>query len=119
MGKKRFAGGRPYRTAAIGGWILLLAACVAQQQPEPVQAAVAADAQPRLATYDCGDVGSMTIENDQSFIRVTDASGTTVELPEVPESGGMRYAEGATAVVLEGQEALVMAGRHEPVSCHR
>jgi membrane-bound inhibitor of C-type lysozyme len=61
----------------------------------------------------------MTIENGQHTIRVTDASGTTVELPEVPESDGMRYAEGATAVVLEGQEALVMAGRHEPVACRR
>lgn len=117
MTKKRFAGGR-YRVAAIGGWAVLLSACVAQQ-PEPVQAAVAADIRPRVATYDCGDLGAMTIENGQHSIRVTDAFGTTVELPEVPESDGMRYAEGATAVVLEGQEALVMAGRHEPVACRR
>lgn len=61
----------------------------------------------------------MTVENSGSSIRVTDASGATVDLAEVAESGGTRYAEGVTAVVLDGPDALVMAGRNEPVSCRR
>ena len=119
MTKKRFAGDRPYRAAAIASWMLLLGACVAEQKPESVLAAPAADAQPRVATYDCGDAGVMTIENNKTSIRVTDPAGATLELPEVPESGGMRYAQGVTAVVLEGQDALVMAGRNNPISCRR
>lgn len=76
-------------------------------------------AQPRLATYSCGDGTSLTVRNDRTEVSLTDPEGEMVVLPASPSSQNSRYGQGAYALVLDGSEALYVKGGREPLTCTR
>lgn len=76
-------------------------------------------AQPDRATYSCGEAGAVTIEHAAGSIRMTEPDGVVVVLPASPPGQRNRFVEGIDAVVIEGREALVMHGNHEPLTCTR
>lgn len=95
-----------------------VSACV----PQDTQAttAIAADpAQPRVASYDCGDGARITVENLGQAVRVVDTDGSSLELPAAPASQHSRFGAGPDAIVIEGREALLMRGKHTPLTCTR
>jgi hypothetical protein len=93
-----------------------VSACV----PQDTQATAAVDpAQPRVASYDCGDGARITVENLGPVVRVVDTDGSSLELPAAPASQNSRFGAGADAIVIEGREALLMRGRHTPLTCTR
>ena len=106
------------RSLIVGGVALVLSGCVSEPRVEQ-QVAEAIETQPRVATYDCGSAGPVTVENNRTFVRLSGGNGESVELAAVPESGGARYATDGTAIVLEGSDMLLMSGRNEPVDCRR
>ncbi len=76
-------------------------------------------AQPRHATYDCGEDGAISVENFSSSVRLVEAEGDSYELPASPPTQTSRYGEGGLALVVEGREALWMKAGREPVTCNR
>jgi membrane-bound inhibitor of C-type lysozyme len=76
-------------------------------------------AQPRLATYSCGDAGSLTVENFRTSVHITEPDGASVDLPASPPTQQSRYGEAPYALVLEGNEALLMKNGKEPLTCSR
>jgi membrane-bound inhibitor of C-type lysozyme len=76
-------------------------------------------AQPRQATYNCGEGGSLTIENFRTSVHLTEPDGTSVDLPASPPTQHSRYGEAPYALVLEGKEALLMKNGKEPLTCSR
>lgn len=79
----------------------------------------AGPAQPKVAAYTCGDLGNVTIEHNGSSIRMRDPYGAILDLPASPAGQQNRFGNGADAVVVEGREALIMQGNHEPLTCTR
>jgi membrane-bound inhibitor of C-type lysozyme len=75
--------------------------------------------QPRQATYNCGESGSLTVENFRTSVRLTEPDGTSVDLPASPPTQQSRYGEAPYALVLEGNEALLMKNGKEPLTCSR
>lgn len=75
-------------------------------------------AQPRTATYNCADGSMMTIRNLGASIRVM-GPDEEEELPASPANQRSRYGQGVDAIVLDGREALVVKGRHSPLTCTR
>lgn len=74
--------------------------------------------QPATSTYNCADGSLMTIRNLGSSIRVI-GPDEEEELPAAPANQRSRYGKGVDAVVLDGREALVIKGRHPPLTCTR
>lgn len=97
----------------------LVSGCVPQDTQATAAAAAAEPAQPRLATYDCGNGGSITVEDLGRSVRVVDTDGSSVELPEAPAAQHSRFGAGKDAIVIEGREALLMRGKKTPLSCTR
>lgn len=75
--------------------------------------------QPRLATYNCGEDGSLTVENFRTSVHLTEPDGTSVDLPASPPTQQSRFGEAPYALVLEGNEALLMKSGNEPLTCRR
>lgn len=100
---------------------LLVAGCVTEgvQTSAPAGQQTVVAAQPREATYRCEDGSSIRIENLRSLVRLTDAEGETYELPASPPDSQSRYVATPNALVLDGEEALWMAGRNSPATCRR
>jgi hypothetical protein len=96
-----------------------LAACVAAgpSGPAALQMVETGSAQPRLATYDCGRDGTITVQSMHSAVRLVEAEGSSYDLPASPPTQGNRFGEGNVALVVEGGEALWMKAGREPVTC--
>lgn len=75
--------------------------------------------QPGTATYSCADGGMMTIQNLGTSLRLLGPNGVTEELPASPAGQTSRYGRAHDAIVLDGNEALVMTGGHPPMPCTR
>jgi len=75
--------------------------------------------QPRTATYSCADGGMMTIQNLGTSLRLLGPDGVTEELPASPAGQTSRYGQSHDAIVIDGNEALVMTGGHPPMPCTR
>jgi hypothetical protein len=118
-----------------------IAPAPAQQSPAPVASpasatAVAAPAAPPakivtnltaprsavgMATYRCGNGGTITIQNLGTALRVVRPDGTTEEFAASPANQSSRYQEAAShdAIVIDGREALVMKRGSTPQTCKR
>ena len=95
-----------------------LCACVAGGTgPAALQIVETGSGQPRLATYDCGQDGTITVEAMHSAVRLVEAEGSSYDLPASPPTQGNRFGEGNVALVVEGGEALWMKAGREPVTC--
>jgi hypothetical protein len=113
---------RPPGPVAVLLAALWLAGCVAEGNAgkDPAKAAAASgDPQPGRATYVCEDQTSITVENRLSEVMVSDSEGDVSTLPAAPAEQRSRYGIEGMAIVLDGDEALFMKGRHEPVNCRR
>jgi hypothetical protein len=100
--------------------LLALAGCVAEGRAG--KAAVDAepgDPKPGLATYACEDQTSLVVDNRVTQVTVTDGEGDVSILPAAPAEQRSRYGVEGLAIVLDGDDALFMKGRHEPVNCRR
>jgi hypothetical protein len=98
--------------------LAVITSCVPQQTQATAPAAAEA-AQPRVATYDCGGDGVITVENLGASVHIIGTDGETLDLPAAPVTQRSRYGAGADAIVIEGREALFMHGRHPPLTCTR
>ena len=110
---------RGLHAAAVAA-LAFVSACVEEPKSvlAPVPAAVVAA--PSVAgTYDCGEEGRIQVEFLGEGVRVTEADGSTVELPASPPGQRNRFGEGVSAIVIEGREALYMRARREPWTCMR
>ncbi|WP_202311835.1 hypothetical protein [Mesorhizobium sp. L-8-10] len=97
-----------------------VSACVAQQTQATATQPVAGEvSQPRVATYECGSDGVITVENRGDSVHVVGTDGEAIDLPAAPAAQRSRYGAGADAIVIEGREALFMHGRHPPLTCTR
>src|SRR5690606_36928532 len=63
-----------------------LCACVADggSGPGALQIIESGPGQPRLATYDCGQDGAITVEAMQNAVRLVEAEGSSYDLPASP-----------------------------------
>lgn len=75
--------------------------------------------QPRVAAYNCGAEGSLTVENFQTSVHVISSRGMDVELPASPPGSRSRYGEAPYALLLNGREALWLETGKSPLSCRR
>src|SRR5690606_23228836 len=75
--------------------------------------------QPGTGAYSCADGGMVTIESLGSSLRLLGPNGVTEELPASPAGQTSRYGRAHDAIVLDGNEALVMTGGHPPMPCTR
>lgn len=99
---------------------LLLAGCVVDDQQLQARPDISTtSAQPRQATYDCGENGTITVENLRTAVRLVEAEGDSYELPASPPTQTSRYGEGGLALVVEDREALWMKAGKEPMTCRR
>ena len=97
-----------------------VSACVVEPKSVLVPVPAAVVAAPSVAgTYDCGEEGRIQVEFLGEGVRVTEADGSTVELPASPPGQRNRFGEGVSAIVIEGREALYMRARREPWTCVR
>lgn len=121
MNANPHSGPRVRRVAAVIALGVLMTACMADDQQSQARQELAETAmiQPRNATYDCGEDGSITVENGRTAVRLVEAQGDSYDLPASPPTQTSRYGEGGYALVLEGREALWMKARHEPMTCRR
>ena len=105
------------------GLALGLCACVADGGSASAALQVAEStprqSQPRLATYDCGQDGTITVESMHSAVRLVEAEGSSYDLPASPPTQANRFGEGNVALVVEGGEALWMKAGREPIACKR
>ncbi|WP_371011557.1 hypothetical protein [Mesorhizobium sp. RCC_202] len=74
-----------------------------------------------MATYRCGNGGTIAIQNLGNALRVVRPDGTTEEFAASPANQNSRYQEAAThdAIVIDGREALVMKRGSTPQTCKR
>lgn len=61
----------------------------------------------------------MTIQNLGSSLRLLGPDGVTEELPASPAGQTSRYGQSHDAIVIDGNDALVMTGGHAPMPCTR
>jgi hypothetical protein len=102
------------------GLSILTAACVgAETSSNPNTDGISGGPQPRMATYSCGDDGSITVESLGSAVRVLGTDGTAVDLPAAPASQTARFGGANQAIVLEDGEALYMVSGKPTLSCKR
>lgn len=117
------AGRRALDLVLAAGVALALTACVADGSQsltgQELAVAPAGPAQPRRATYDCGDDGTITVEAMTSAVRLVDSEGASYDLPASPPTQTSRFGEGNVALVVEGGEALWMKAGREPMTCRR
>lgn len=102
--------------------LLTTAACVSQTKGRNPAAAATTDStapQPRTATYNCADGGTMTIENLGTSVRVLGPDGVSQDLPASPANQNSRFGEAHDAIVIDGRDALVMKGGATPLTCTR
>jgi hypothetical protein len=93
---------------------LLLAACQSTTSgidPESVT-------QPPKSTFRCKGGVALEVESLGSSVKVTSPEGASVSLPALSGSRS-RYAEGQTAMVFNGREALFMVTGKTPLECKR
>lgn len=111
----------PFRQIATTSAILFaLNGCVSPETTGTVAGSEEGEAvQPRMATYQCGEGAAVTVENLGESVRVAGPDGTTVELPAAPSDQRSRFGLASEAIVLDGREALYMAGGSEPLTCLR
>lgn len=95
-------------------------ACTMDQPKKTVVApAVDTSSQPATATYSCADGGMITIQNLGASVRILNGADEPLELPASPPTQRSRYGEQPYALVLEGNEALLMKNGSEPLTCTR
>jgi hypothetical protein len=94
--------------------LLLLAAC--QSTPSGIDPD--SIAQPPKSTFRCTGGVALEVENLGSSVKVTSPAGTSVSLQALAGSRS-RYAEGQTALVFNGREALFMVTGKPPLECKR
>jgi hypothetical protein len=93
---------------------LLLAACQSTTSgidPDSI-------AQPPKSTFRCTGGVALEVENLGSSVNVTSPAGASVSLQALAGSRS-RYAEGQTAMVFNGREALFMVTGKTPLECKR
>lgn len=100
---------------------ILLAACVPSETGKASASVVenSSTTRPRQATYNCGEGGSLIVENLPTSVHLTEPDGTVVDLPAAPPTQQSRYGQAPYALVLEGNEALLMKSGKEPLNCSR
>ena len=98
--------------AAAGG-------CTTAKPPASVSQAADGVVQPATATYSCADGGLITIENLGSSVRILNGADVPLELPASPPAQRSRYGGQTYALVIEGNEALLMKGGAPPLACTR
>jgi hypothetical protein len=94
--------------------LLLLAACQSTTSgidPDSI-------AQPPKSTFRCTGGVALEVENLGSSVNVTSPAGASISLPALSGSRS-RYAEGQTAMVFNGREALFMVTGKTPLECKR
>ena len=75
---------------------------------------------PGTSPYTCGDGSRVTIQNLGSSVRVFGADGMMEEdLPASPPNQTSRFGADHDAIVLDGNDALIMKSGARPVSCTR
>lgn len=114
-------GRRALRVGPLVCLAFLLAACVADDQQSQARQDLAetASVQPRQATYNCGEDGTITVENMRTAVRLVEPQGDSYDLPASPPTQTSRYGEGGLALVVEDREALWMKAGKEPMTCRR
>lgn len=113
------------RLAACGLLALLAASCTlpggreASFAPPPPAVAASEEAgsgAPRYASYVCGALGALTIENFQTSALVVPPDGPGAELPARPAGQSRRFSSAAQWLVLEdGRAVLMREGRPDLV----
>lgn len=109
-----------------GATALLAAGCTGggtQQQPQ------IPPTQPRIATYQCGEAGSLRIVNTGASVIISEDMQALAEAEEqpvaqyelvaAPPNQRSRYGAEGLALVLEGREALWMKAGSTPLTCTR
>jgi len=125
MTTNRQAGHRIFLLAPILGAVLALTGCVADGggsssgtgQNFNRSGYSSGSAQPRRATYRCGNAGTILVESTGNAVHVTDTEGATYDLPASPPTQRNRFGEGTIALVIEDGEALWMKAGREPLTC--
>ncbi|HEV7415507.1 MAG TPA: hypothetical protein VGN98_05085 [Tianweitania sediminis] len=118
--------------AALFAGMLILSSCVAPENagtspsggPTPEGAASVsvteqAAPQPRLATYSCGEDGSISIESLGDAVRILGTDGVSVDLPAAPPAQTARFGGSSQAIVIENDEALYMVAGKPTLNCRR
>lgn len=108
--------------AALIALSILAAACVAPETSGNAAKGGTPEgtaAQPRMATYSCGEDGSITVESLGSAVRVLGTDGAAVDLPAAPPTQTARFGGSNRAIVLEEGEALYMVAGKPTLSCKR
>ena len=72
-----------------------------------------------MATYQCGQDATVTVETLGTSVRVVGPDGETVDLPASPANQQSRFGEPPYAIVPEGREALFMKNGSPPLTCQR
>lgn len=104
-----------FRAALAAFCCLVLSACdTSGDTRRPVVKAV-----PTVASYQCGEAGTITVVNSGTSVKVTTDDGTEVVLPASPPESRSRYGEPAYALVLDGSGALWMKSGKRPAECRR
>ncbi|QPC86046.1 hypothetical protein GA830_04305 [Mesorhizobium sp. NBSH29] len=73
----------------------------------------------RVAAYNCGEDGRLTVERRGASVILTQPEGAPVELPASPPGQTARFGEAPYALVLEEREALLMKNGSAPLTCTR
>ena len=98
---------------------LVAASCVPSETGKVTATENTTTTQPRQATYNCGQSGSLIVENLRTSVHLTEPDGSIVDLPASPPAQQSRFGEAPYALVLEGNEALLMKNGKEPLTCSR
>ncbi len=85
-------------------------------------------APPRVASFDCGDDGTIRIERAGDIVRIQETPAAAqagavapdpVELTAAPPAQNARYGKDGYALVLEEKLALYMKAGRAPYTCQR
>ncbi|HEV7255164.1 MAG TPA: hypothetical protein VGN97_18920 [Mesorhizobium sp.] len=115
---------RGARLAACGWLALSAASCTLLGERDaslapPVAVAApdeAGSGAPRYASYACGALGAMTVENFQTSALVVPPDGPSAELPARPAGQSRRFSSAAQSLVLEeGRAVLSRSGQPDLV----
>jgi hypothetical protein len=103
---------RLLRTLLLCAPAFLAASCVPADKTTSANiTAGSSTTQPRLATYNCGEGRSLTVENFRTSVHLTEPDGTSVDLPASPPTQQSRFDE--------APYALLMKSGNEPLTCRR
>lgn len=70
-------------------------------------------------TYRCGDAGAIEVDYATTTVTVVDQEGEQFELAAAPPDQSNRFAQAATALLLEDGEAFYVKAGREPITCTR